>query len=95
MSKHLMTDVHGRCTTCDSTDGWLLETVVDHDNGFITSQQVPCPVCLTPQAQSDSAPEPLRRHSPKRRKNPVGSTLRRGRLAVARMRRTARSSAAA
>lgn len=41
------------CHGCGDASGWVLETVIDHDSGYITSEKVPCTAC-----SRETQPEP-------------------------------------
>jgi hypothetical protein len=60
----MMTD---KCSACGSTDndGWLLETVVDHETNLVTSREVACTACEARKAATPApAPAPVRRRPP-------------------------------
>ncbi|ASR33802.1 hypothetical protein BAY61_01035 [Prauserella marina] len=40
------------CRDGGNAGGWLLDTVIDHETGLVTSEQVPCKACSTRPARS-------------------------------------------
>ncbi|EHR48552.1 hypothetical protein SacmaDRAFT_0242 [Saccharomonospora marina XMU15] len=57
------------CDVCGGADGWILDTVVDHDSGLITSAERPCQACAQRRSQELAVPQlgRPRTHSSKQR----------------------------
>ncbi|MEU6643979.1 hypothetical protein ABZ863_15705 [Saccharomonospora sp. NPDC046836] len=68
-------DAHRFCQACSrNRSGWVLETVIDHGTGLVTSREVPCPDCIpapAPQRRRRPAATTRRRH-PRRRRALLG-----------------------
>ncbi|EHR50144.1 hypothetical protein SacmaDRAFT_1878 [Saccharomonospora marina XMU15] len=50
-----------KCGICGDGSGWLLETVIDAENGLVTSREVPCDACLV--HSRPAAGRQIRHHS--------------------------------